>query len=114
MKKKVSIETAEHYQWGVACDGWHLVNQASLSVIRERMPPGAAETHHFHGQARQFFYVLAGQATMRIEEEDVVLQAGEGVEIPPGVPHRIRNEGASDVHFLVVSQPHSHGDRQLV
>ena len=33
--------TAEHYTWGDGCDGWHLVKGADLSVIQERMPPGA-------------------------------------------------------------------------
>jgi len=112
--RKISIESAEHYAWGTTCDGWHLVNQPSLSVIRERMPRGAAETNHLHHQARQFFYILAGEATMRVEDADVVLRAGEGLEIPPGVPHRIRNDGPSAVEILVISQPHSHGDRQAV
>ncbi|MGA8345596.1 MAG: hypothetical protein WB781_26940, partial [Candidatus Sulfotelmatobacter sp.] len=39
----VSRENAEHYRWGVDCDGWHLVKDAQLSVIEEFMPPGAAE-----------------------------------------------------------------------
>jgi mannose-6-phosphate isomerase-like protein (cupin superfamily) len=112
--KKVSIENAEHYSWGAGCDGWHLVNQPSLSVIRERMPAGAAETNHRHHRARQFFHVLSGAATMHVEGADFVLHAGEGVEIPPGVPHRIRNDSSTDAEFLVVSQPHSHGDREVV
>jgi hypothetical protein len=36
---KISRSNAEHYIWGSTCDGWHPVNQPSLSVIRERMPP---------------------------------------------------------------------------
>ena len=59
---KVSTDRAEHYTWGNACGGWHFVNQPSLSVIRERMPPGTAEVRHLHKTARQFFFVLAGIA----------------------------------------------------
>ena len=39
----ISRENAEHYRWGVDCDGWHLVRDKNLSVIEEFMPPGAAE-----------------------------------------------------------------------
>ena len=56
----MSAGKAEHYQWGNGCDGWHLVNQPALSVIRERMPPGTAEVRHLHRNARQFFFVLSG------------------------------------------------------
>jgi mannose-6-phosphate isomerase-like protein (cupin superfamily) len=39
------------------------------------------------------------------------LQAHEGIEVPPGTPHQLRNESSADLHFLVISQPNSHGDR---
>lgn len=112
--KKVSIANAEHYSWGTRCDGWHLVNQPELSVIRERMPPGAAEVNHLHRKARQFFYVVSGMALLDVEGVAVELHPGEGIEIPPGVAHQVNTGGAGEVEFLVISQPHSHGDRELV
>lgn len=48
---------------------------------------------------------------MVIGEETVTLRKGEGIEIPPQVPHQFRNESREDVVFLVVSAPKSHGDR---
>lgn len=66
---------------------------------------------HFHHVSRQFFYMLAGQAILIVEGQRVSLTAGQGLEIPPGVPHQFRNESDSEVHFLVVSMPASHGDR---
>lgn len=111
---KVSVASAEHYSWGSHCDGWHLVNRPLLSVIRERMPPGTAEVNHFHAKARQFFYVLAGVAVMSLNGASVELGVGEGLEIEPGQPHQISNPGDAELEFLVVSQPHSHGDRQIV
>lgn len=111
--KKISAGSAEHYIWGTACDGWHLVKQPGLGVIQERMPPGAAEVRHLHREARQFFFVLAGSAFLEADGADFVLERGEGVEVAPGVPHRITNRGTVDLEFLIVSQPHSHGDREL-
>ena len=115
----ISKATAEHYIWGSRCDcdGWHLVKNPQLSVIQERMPAGASETRHFHHHAQQFFYVLAGQAVMEVNGESMngqsmTLAAGEGVWIPAGTSHQVRNESAEDVHFLVISQPPSHGDRE--
>ena len=108
----VRIDDAEHYRWGEACDGWHLVKLDDLSVIRERVPPGAGETRHRHARARQFFYVLEGNAVIEVEGTRHALGAGEGLHVPPLAAHRFQNESDSDVHFLVVSAPKSHGDRE--
>lgn len=110
----ISHETAEHYTWGAGCDGWHLVNDESLSVIQERMPPGAAEVQHYHERARQFFFILHGTATFEIEGRSESLGPQQGVEVPPSVRHCIRNESQADLEFIVISQPKSHGDRIVV
>ena len=107
----ISTGNAEHYRWGQACDGWHLLAGADLSVIEERMPPGAAEQRHRHGHARQFFYVLEGEAMIELEGEQHRLRRGEGLHVPPGAAHQIHNVSAADVRFLVISAPKSHGDR---
>ncbi|MFZ0859793.1 MAG: cupin domain-containing protein [Candidatus Sulfotelmatobacter sp.] len=107
----VSRENAEHYRWGVDCDGWHLVKDAQLSVIEEFMPPGAAEVRHHHERAQQFFYILTGEVLMEINGENMLIPAGSGVRIPPGTRHQIRNPSSGPVRFLVISQPPSQGDR---
>jgi mannose-6-phosphate isomerase-like protein (cupin superfamily) len=109
----VSTATAEHYTWGSGCDGWHLVHRPELSVIRERMPPGSSEARHFHTASRQFFYMLSGTAILEVEGVEASVSAGEGIEIAPGSRHRIFNRSEGPLEFLVVSQPHSHGDRTL-
>jgi mannose-6-phosphate isomerase-like protein (cupin superfamily) len=89
------------------------VRAESLSVIEERMPAGASEVRHFHRRARQFFYVLEGSLHVEVEERHHQLRAGEGLEIPPDAAHQVRNAEGNAVRFLVVSQPPSHGDREL-
>jgi mannose-6-phosphate isomerase-like protein (cupin superfamily) len=75
------------------------------------MPPGTAEARHYHAAARQFFFVLSGTATMELEGNLLTLHPQQGIEVPPGMPHQMRNDSDADVEFLVVSQPPSHGDR---
>jgi methyltransferase (TIGR00027 family) len=108
----VSTASAEHYEWGQHCDGWHLVKNDNLSVIQEQMPPGAAEQRHQHTKARQFFYVLNGKLTLEMEGTTHTLGARSGIEVPPGAAHRASNPGPETVVFLLVSQPPAHGDRQ--
>jgi mannose-6-phosphate isomerase-like protein (cupin superfamily) len=116
MVEKISRASAEHYNWGDtanSCDGWHLLRSAELSVIEERMPPGTREQRHRHRHSRQMFYVLEGELTMESAGSVHTLRAGEALEVAPQVPHQPMNRSAADARFLVISQPPSHGDREL-
>ena len=107
----ISKQNAEHYTWGGACDGWHLVKNADLSVIHEKMPSGTSEVRHFHQKSRQFFFVLSGIATLEVDGDRYDISAFQGMEVPPGIPLQMMNHSQSDIEFIVVSQPMSHGDR---
>jgi mannose-6-phosphate isomerase-like protein (cupin superfamily) len=106
-----SRDTALHYAWGNHCDGWHLLQTPSLSVIEEQMPPAAAEVCHYHRSAHQFFYVLRGALSIEAAGVEHILLAGQGLSIPAGQPHQVLNRSDAPVEFLVVSAPPSHGDR---
>jgi mannose-6-phosphate isomerase-like protein (cupin superfamily) len=108
---KVNKETGRHYVWGGDCDGWHLVETESLSVIEERIPPDGGEVLHWHGKSQQLFYILSGVATFVSDGVETVVAAGEAYHVRPGVRHRISNAGKEDLRFIVVSEPKSHGDR---
>jgi len=113
------------------------VDTPELSVKMERMPPHTAEQMHFHQQARQFFFILKGTATFYFageppenlsaseegsatergtatEEGPVTVKAQEGLEIRPGLRHRISNEGEEDLEFILSSQPSTAADRIIV
>ena len=107
----ISTKNAEHFIWGDNCDGWHLLLSDNLSVIQERMPPGTSEQLHYHERAQQVFYILSGTATFEIEGEIKPVEASQSISILPGSKHRIWNDRDSDLHFLVISEPKTRGDR---
>lgn len=111
---KISKDNAEHYIWGHKCDGWHLVKSDELSIIHEKMPPKTSEVKHFHQNAKQFFFILSGQAEIEVNGETILLNKHEGIEILVGVPHQMINNSDYDTEFVVVSMPTSKGDRILV
>jgi len=110
----ISRANAEHYTWGQGCDGWYLVKNDQMTIIEERIPPGSGETLHVHAKSRQFFFVLAGTAVMDHGGMTTILGAGTGLEIPPGVAHRILNNGKTDLSLVVTSSPPSHADRREI
>jgi mannose-6-phosphate isomerase-like protein (cupin superfamily) len=112
LAKALSKQNAlHHYQWGDGCDGWVLVDTEALSVKQERMPANTAETLHYHEHSQQFFFILKGTATFEVEGETFEAQAGEGFHIKAGQKHRIANNAAEDLEFVLSSQPNTRGDR---
>lgn len=108
---RITKQTAEHYSWGNACDGWHLLKSDSLNVIEEKMPPHTSEQLHCHKIAQQVFYILKGTASFEIAGELHTLSTNESIHIPPQTLHRIFNEGTQDLSFLLISQPMAQNDR---
>ena|SRR6266404_8783021 len=109
----VSTQTAEHYSWADQCHGWHLLRSEEFSVIQERMPSKTSEVAHFHIRSRQFFYVLSGTLSILLDGKLHTLGAEHGLEVAPKVAHRVFNDADSEVRFIVVSTPPSHGDRVI-
>jgi mannose-6-phosphate isomerase-like protein (cupin superfamily) len=107
----VSSKTSPPDPWGEDCVAWRLLAGPDLAVAEEMMPPGTSEVRHVHRRARQFFYVLEGRLAMERPEGIIEIEAGEGLEMAPGVPHRAHNPGGQAVRFLVISAPTAKGDR---
>jgi mannose-6-phosphate isomerase-like protein (cupin superfamily) len=109
---KLSIEReGAHYKWGKNCDGWNFVDEKSLSVKLEKMPPNTSEQKHYHEKANQFFYILKGEAVFEIQRERICVKQEQGIFIEAGKEHRILNEAEEDLEFILTSQPSTVGDR---
>lgn len=112
-KEPVCRDNSPHYTWGESCDGWRLLNRPDISVIEERVPPGLSERRHRHAAARQFFYLIEGEASIEFDHHTVALKTGQALEVPPGLWHRFHNPSQTDdVRFLVISAPSTMGDRE--
>jgi mannose-6-phosphate isomerase-like protein (cupin superfamily) len=108
----MSRQTVQASTWGEDCQGWTLLASERLHVMQERMPPQTSEVRHVHDHTRQFYYVLTGEAVVEVAGETQPLRAGEGVEMPPGVPHQLRNPSPTPLEFLVVSSAPPRNDRR--
>ena len=102
---------AEQYFCGQQCQGRYLLKDQQFTVIEEQMPPGTTETLHYHQHAKQFFYMLYGEAMIQVDDQEIRLTPGEGLHKPAGRRHQLRNSSPHMIRFLVISQPPSHGDR---
>ena len=111
----VSKSTVTAYQWGDGGVGWSLVETKGLRVVEEALAPGCSEKHHYHNQAEQCFYMLAGRAVMQFADgQHVEIGPGMALHIPPKTRHAIVNQTVEEIRFLVISAPSSRGDRHEV
>ena len=107
----VSKSTKKAYQWGDGGIGWPLVETMGLLVVEETLAPGGSEKHHYHNQAAQCFSMLAGHAVMRFSGgQNVDIDTGMALHIPPETCHEIVNQTGEEIRFLVISAPSSRGD----
>jgi mannose-6-phosphate isomerase-like protein (cupin superfamily) len=45
---------------------------------------------HYHERTDEFYYVIAGQGTMTLDDEEIELHQGVVVYVPRGVKHKAR------------------------
>lgn len=85
------------------------------SLAEALVPPGRATAPHFHPQTEEIYFILAGQGEMQIEGEIQTVGPGDAIAIPPGMTHRICNQGDAELRFLCCCAPgYEHDDTVLV
>jgi mannose-6-phosphate isomerase-like protein (cupin superfamily) len=67
--------------------------------------PGRELEAHVHQEEDDSFYILEGELTFVLGEDEVVATPGTFVLVPPGVEHGFRNDGAVPVRMINVHAP---------
>lgn len=79
------------------------VGNKKLYVNLDSVPPGAYSTkYHTHSMQEEFFYVLAGQGTLRVNKEERTVTAGDFLGKPAGqnIAHTFYNHGTEPLLIL--------------
>ena len=85
-----------------------LSDHPSLHATWSRFAPGRAGADlHIHRRHTDLFYVLAGELTVRlgVEDEEVVVPAGNVARVPPLVVHGFRNGSDAEMRYLNFHAP---------
>jgi mannose-6-phosphate isomerase-like protein (cupin superfamily) len=67
--------------------------------------PMAYVEMHTHKVQEQIYHVLDGEGMMEFGGERRIVRRHDVIFIPPGVPHKITNNGLGDLTFIVVTTP---------
>lgn len=83
---------------------------AHLLVGLNAFEPGQAHALHAHTGMDKVYYVLEGEGEFLLDDRDLPMRAGEMLVAPDGVPHGVRNTGATRLLVLAILAP---GPEQL-
>lgn len=80
---------------------------ANHSLAQIALPPGKSSLKHYHPQAEESYYILAGRGHIILDDERQQVTAGDAFMIPPNVVHQIVNDSSSNetLIFLAVCLP---------
>jgi mannose-6-phosphate isomerase-like protein (cupin superfamily) len=87
--------------------GFSILGGLEELVLTEfNYPPGQkGPRRHIHRHHADAFYVVGGQLGLTLDEEQLTLDAGGFVLIPPGVIHTFANPGSETGHYLNFHAP---------
>ncbi len=100
----VTIQTAPRVPGTRGFDAHRLHATDHVEVIHIALEPGSSLPRHSVA-VDSFFYVLEGTATVELESGRVTLETGALLASAANSPHRIVNETAGLLRFLVVKTP---------
>jgi quercetin dioxygenase-like cupin family protein len=78
----------------------------AYSVHESTIPPGSPGPRpHIHRHHEEAFYVLEGELTVRVEQDEIAAPAGSFVVVPRGGIHQPSNQGTEPARVLLVFSP---------
>ncbi|HET9104408.1 MAG TPA: cupin domain-containing protein [Solirubrobacteraceae bacterium] len=61
------------------------------SLAEATIEPGGETAEHYHPQAEELYFFVAGEGRLRLGGEESDVTVGDCVVIPPGTPHKLFN-----------------------
>lgn len=82
-----------------------IFESARLLVGLNAFEPGQEHKLHAHAGQDKVYHVLEGQGVFLLEAQELPMVAGDLLVAPEGVPHGVRNTGASRLLVLAILAP---------
>ncbi len=69
------------------------------------VPPGGGPPPHVHSREEEGFFVLEGEITFQIGDDQIVAKAGNFANMPIGTPHSFKNKSNTTAKMLITISP---------
>ncbi|MFV1977584.1 MAG: cupin domain-containing protein [Candidatus Scalindua sp.] len=85
------------------------------SLAEATIKAGCSTRLHMHHVTEELYHITQGKGEMTLGENEFCVNVGDTVCIQPGVSHKIRNTGKSELKILCCCSPHyAHTDIELI
>ena len=85
-----------------------------FKVKRIEVLPGKRLSYQKHAQRAEHWVVVEGVAKVTLDGEDIIVNAGEAIDIAIGAAHRVENPGNKTLVFIEVQRGSYLGEDDIV
>ena len=97
--------------WGT----YEVLDEGDLfKVKRIEVLPGKRLSYQKHSKRAEHWFVVAGKAKVTLDDQDIVVPAGQAIDIPIGSAHRVENESSETLVFIEVQRGTYLGEDDIV
>lgn len=91
-----------------------LLAQSGYKVKRITVNPGHCLSYQKHAKRSEHWVAVVGKGLIILDGEKHILQPGDSIDIPAGMPHRACNEGEKPFVFIEVQMGSYLGENDIV
>ena len=96
--------------WG----NFTILDEASdYKVKRVEVLPRQRLSYQKHQQRSEHWMIVAGAAKVTLDGKDIILAAGDTIDVPAGTPHRIENAGSAPLVFIEIQRGSYFGEDDI-
>lgn len=85
-----------------------------FKVKRIEVLPGKRLSYQKHAQRAEHWVVVQGTAKVTLDDRDILVAAGEAIDISIGAAHRVENPGSDTLVFIEVQRGGYLGEDDIV
>jgi mannose-6-phosphate isomerase-like protein (cupin superfamily) len=85
-----------------------------FKVKRIEVLPGKRLSYQKHAQRAEHWVVVNGTAVVTLDDREVIVEAGQAIDIAVGAAHRVENRGEETLVFIEVQRGGYLGEDDIV
>lgn len=85
-----------------------------FKVKRIEVLPGKRLSYQKHAKRAEHWVIVKGTAKVTLDDRDIVLNAGQAIDVAVGAAHRVENPGAELLIFVEVQRGSYLGEDDIV
>jgi mannose-6-phosphate isomerase len=91
-----------------------LEEDRGFKVKRIEVLPGKRLSYQKHSQRAEHWFVVEGTAKVTLDGAEIMVRAGEAIDIPIGTAHRVENADDENLIFIEVQRGSYLGEDDIV